>query len=117
MLIQPFIENAIWHGPSGVNMPVELNIRFVPRDNELVCIVEDNGIGIQASLKNKYEQREVQDDHASLGIANVKQRIHVLNEKYNLHSMVTIEDKQTIPGCEKSGTLVTLYLPMKIEDL
>jgi ligand-binding sensor domain-containing protein len=117
MLIQPFIENAIWHGPSGVNKPVELNIRFLTGKNELVCIVEDNGIGIQASLKNKYEQREVQDDHASLGIANVKQRIHVLNEKYNLHSRVTIEDKQTIPGCEKSGTLVTLYLPMKIEDL
>ena len=116
MLIQPFIENAIWHGVSALNEPVEINIRFLPQNNQLVCIVDDNGIGIQASLKNKYDQNEIQEDRHSLGIANVKQRIQVLNEKYNLQSRVTIEDKKNLPGYRESGTLVTLYLPMTIAD-
>ena len=116
MLIQPFIENAIWHGSGASNTPVEISIRFLPRNNQLICIVEDNGIGIQASLKNKYNQQELKDDYQSLGISNVKQRIQVLNEKYNLRSHVTIEDKMNLPGHSETGTLVTLYLPMKNND-
>ena len=116
MLIQPFIENAIWHGGNDSNGTIDISIRFMHQDNQLVCIVEDNGIGIQASLKKKYEQEEIESDHHSLGIANVKQRIQVLNEKYNLHSHVTIEDKSN-PAGNGTGTLVTLHLPIKNREL
>jgi hypothetical protein len=117
MLIQPFIENAIWHGASEPGTTTDISIRFMPQNNQLVCEVEDNGIGIQTSLKKKYEQEEIQSDHHSLGISNVKQRIHVLNEKYNLHSRVTIEDKSDLTGGTETGTLVILYLPMKNTEL
>jgi len=116
MLIQPFIENAIWHGGNDSNGTIDISIRFMHQNNQLVCIVEDNGIGIQASLKKKYEQEEIESDHHSLGIANVKQRIQVLNEKYNLHSHVTIEDKNNLAG-KGTGTLVTLHLPIKNSEL
>jgi len=110
MLIQPFIENAIWHGGRGQNKTLRLDIRFVQRDGKLLCIVEDNGMGIKASWENK---KEGMSDHNSIGIANVKQRIGVLNEKYNLNSRVTIEDKSDLPWYDEPGTIVTLYLAIK----
>jgi LytS/YehU family sensor histidine kinase len=117
MLIQPFIENAIWHGTPSQKEPIEINIHFIHKDNHLLCIIEDNGIGIETSLKKKKEQGEIQGDHYSLGITNVKQRIGVLNEKYNLRSSVTIEDKNNLPGHTETGTLVTIYLPFKNTEL
>jgi sensor histidine kinase YesM len=113
MLIQPFIENAIWHGASE-NGIMRVDIRFVQRDNKLLCIVEDNGIGIRASFENKKNDLF---KHNSIGISNVKQRIELLNEKYDLDSKVTIEDKSELPWYDESGTLVTLYLSIKTDSL
>ncbi len=117
MLIQPFIENAIWHGVSSTYQPIKINICFTRKNNQLLCIIEDNGIGIGASLKNKKQQGETQADYDSLGITNVHQRIQVLNEKYHLHSSVTIEDKNNLPLYNETGTLVTIYLPLKNTEL
>jgi hypothetical protein len=117
MLIQPFIENAIWHSAPTLARTVEISIRFVVQNDQLVCIVEDNGIGIDTSLNNKNNQAERQNDYYSLGIANVKQRIRVLNEKYNLNSRVIIEDKSVLPEYGETGTIVVLYLPLKNTEL
>lgn len=103
MLIQPFLENAIWHG-AVPGKELQIDLRFLRQDNQLVCIVEDNGIGINASFENKSDE---QVSNNSFGIYNVKERIQVLNEKYNLHSSVTIEDKNN-SGTE-TGTIVKLY--------
>jgi hypothetical protein len=113
MLIQPFIENAIWHGASQNGM-MRVDIRFAQRDNNLLCIVEDNGIGIKASFENK---KHDQFKHNSIGISNVKQRIELLNEKYDLDSKVTIDDKSELPWYDESGTIVTLYLAIKNDPL
>lgn len=112
MLIQPFIENAIWHGQQP-DKPMHLDIRFRNKNNnELVCIIEDDGIGIEASLKNKE-----QIHHNSVGIVNIRQRIQLLNEKYHLKSTVNIEDNSLHPSKNKTGTKVTLHLPIKITSL
>jgi LytS/YehU family sensor histidine kinase len=55
MLIQPFIENAIWHGTTGNNKSININIDFKKEDEQLICIIDDNGIGIDRSLKMKTE--------------------------------------------------------------
>jgi sensor histidine kinase YesM len=107
MLIQPFIENAIWHAQTA-DRPMKLFIRLLKNNNELICIIEDDGIGINASLKNK-EERE----HNSVGIANIRQRIKLLNEKYNLKSTVLVEDKLAVAPKNGTGTKVTLRLPVK----
>lgn len=52
--------------------------------------------------------------HNSVGIRNIKNRIALLNEKYNLQSSITITDKKNIPGAAETGTLVTLHLPLEI---
>jgi len=88
-----------------------ISISFAKKENELICIVEDNGIGIEESLKKKENIRHEQ----SIGIANIKQRISLLNEKYKLQSRVTIEDKSSLPN-KGTGTIVTLHLPIKTNE-
>ena len=111
MLIQPFIENAIWHGQQPDKI-MQLFISLFKKNNELICIVEDDGVGIETSLKNKNES-----DHHSVGIANIRQRIQLLNEKYNLKSTVEIEDKSLVIPKNGPGTKVTLHLPVKNVEL
>ncbi len=125
MLIQPFIENAIWHGTTGERKNININIDFKkstdsgPRDsasgedNQLVCIIDDNGIGIEQSLKNK---KESGNNHHPVGITNIKNRIRLLNEKHNLQSSVTIQDKNGLKGYTETGTLVILRLPLETTD-
>ena len=112
MLIQPFVENAIWHGLSAEHKNIHVNINFTRQENQLVCIIDDNGIGINKSVENKTSSKNVRQ---SVGISNIKQRIQLLNEKYNLKSSVTFEDKSTLGTYNESGTLVTLKLPIEIK--
>ena len=113
MLIQPFIENAIWHGTAGNHRNININIEFKKQNNQLICIIDDNGIGIKQSIQNKNGDM---NGHHSVGIANIKNRIHLLNEEYNLQSSVTIEDKSKVAGNDESGTLITLRLPLEIAE-
>jgi sensor histidine kinase YesM len=108
MLIQPFLENAIWHG-AATDKEMHLTIKFQRKQDELICIVEDDGIGIETSLKTK----EPDLTYQSLGIANIRQRIQVLNEKYNLQSTVEIKDKSNLNLLNGTGTIVTLHLAIK----
>lgn len=111
MLIQPFVENAIWHGITGKKKNINITIDFKKENKELACIIADNGIGINQSLKNKETETEL---HHSVGIENIHNRIRLLNEKYNLKSSITIQDKSTIQNMEGSGTIVTLRIPLEI---
>jgi ligand-binding sensor domain-containing protein/two-component sensor histidine kinase len=110
MLIQPFIENALWHGTKADDKKININIDFKKVNKEVLCLIEDNGVGIEASLKQK---QQTGSNHISVGITNIKNRIQLLNEKYNLKSLLSIEDKKNLPGFKTSGTLVTLRLPIK----
>ena len=105
MLIQPMVENAIWHGLR--NQPGEKNlyIRFYKSGNQLVCEIEDNGIGIRQSMKDKAGR---QPTHRSLGIESVQERLNVLNEKYNMNSSLQIIDRLELTENKSSGTLVIL---------
>ena len=113
MLIQPFIENAIWHGAASPGQPMKIDIRFEKEQQQLLCIIDDNGIGIERSLKNK----DAQLGHDPVGIDNIKQRIRVLNDKYNMQSTITIEDKSNLAPKNGTGTIVKLRLPIKKIDV
>ena len=104
MLIQPFIENAIWHGLRYVSIIGWLNVRFDLESNEIKVTIEDNGVGIEKSkeLKTKH-----QSQHKGRGMSNTEERIKLLNELYHMKIRYTIEDKQ---GLEK-GVKVTIFFP------
>ncbi len=117
MLIQPFIENAIWHGISSQHANIHIAVNFKKQNHQLECTVEDNGIGINRSLQNKkisHWQTGEEYAHNSVGISNIRNRIFLLNEKYQLDSSVTIQDKNDLTQNKESGTLVTLHLPIEI---
>jgi ligand-binding sensor domain-containing protein len=113
MLIQPFIENAIWHGVSGKNKHIHVNVDFKKENGGLVCVIEDDGVGIDQSLKNRENNPDL---HNSFGIVNIRNRIRLLNEKHNLQSSISITDKKNVTGTTTTGTLVTLHLPLEINE-
>ena len=113
MLIQPFIENGLWHGVAAHNKTIHIDVHFRKENNCLFCTVEDNGIGLNQSEKNRSESAVRRKSH---GIINIKKRIQLLNEKHGLQCRVNIRDKQDIPGSRGSGTVVTICLPLEINE-
>jgi hypothetical protein len=107
LLVQPLVENAIWHGLNNKEGDRQLFIRFFGDRHNLTCEIEDNGIGIRQSVKNK--QNNIRTHH-SLGIVNIKERLELLNEKYNMKCSLTITDKSDEAGKTGSGTIAVLHL-------
>ncbi|MBK8140022.1 MAG: hypothetical protein IPK57_02775 [Chitinophagaceae bacterium] len=76
MLVQPLAENAIWHGLRSKGGEKKLFIRFYIYAGQLICEIEDNGIGYLKSLEDKSGSLKT---HRSLGITNIYERLKVLN--------------------------------------
>ena len=108
MMIQPFIENAIWHGL----MPKEnddgfLFIEFNQNQEALTCTIRDNGIGRIAS---KHQKNLLQKKDQSLGMEITQDRIRLINEIYGTSASVCIEDLQDDQG-KPAGTSVQIHWP------
>ncbi len=101
MLIQPHLENAIWHGLRYRETKGKLKVTFT-EDNQLIkVLIEDDGIGIEKSKELKTQNQKV---HESRGLNNVEERINLLNDLYHQQISYAISS-----GAEGNGTLVTLY--------
>ncbi|HKP32023.1 MAG TPA: histidine kinase, partial [Chitinophagaceae bacterium] len=107
MLVQPLVENAIWHGLRNKENDRSLVVRFFKEKNQLICEIEDNGVGMRHTLNTKAASIAT---HRSLGIANIQERLTVLNEKYNMKCSLKITDKADLPARESGGTLAVLQL-------
>jgi sensor histidine kinase YesM len=110
LLIQPFIENAIWHGMNGEDKEIHILVQFKKTDAQLICIIEDDGIGFEQAMKNKHGR----PGHESVSIVNIRKRIELLNQKHDLHSNISITDKNTEGN--GTGTLVRMTLPLDINE-
>lgn len=107
MLIQPILENAIWHGLLQYKGRKNLLVSFTCKDNQLYCTIDDNGIGIKASLAQKGDS-----NYKSIGLKNIEERLEVLRIKYNQPYNITIVDKSDLQGITASGTMVTIEMPL-----
>ncbi|MEO8254975.1 MAG: two-component regulator propeller domain-containing protein [Flavobacterium sp.] len=100
MLLQPFIENAIWHGimpqKDGGNITVEIK----DKGTELLILIIDDGQGIQNSKKIKTS------DHVSMGMQITEDRVNLLN--LSSKENISINTNQT----GNSGTKVTIKIPI-----
>ena len=106
LMIQPLVENAIWHGLMPSQGDKKIRILFTQQENKITCSIEDNGIGIRASEKLKEGNTTL---HRSVGLENIRNRIRMMNEKYNTECTLEIIDLWEInAGC--SGTKVILQL-------
>ena len=104
MLIQPYIENAIWHGLRYKEEKGFLKITLNQSGPELIKItIEDNGIGRERSTELKTLNQKKQK---SKGMGNIKKRIEILNDMYKDKVDVFIEDAFK----NNTGTRVILTL-------
>ena len=104
MLLQPYIENAIWHGLRYKEDLGFLNISLKQKDKEAIEItIEDNGIGRLKSAELKTQNQKKQ---RSKGMGNIKKRVAILNSMYKDKVTVFVQDLNE----DGSGTKVTLTL-------
>jgi ligand-binding sensor domain-containing protein/putative methionine-R-sulfoxide reductase with GAF domain len=107
LLVQPFVENAIWHGLLHKEGLRKLTIQFSEDHNDnLICVVEDNGIGREAS--GKLSMKEL---HTGKGLTVAEERIKTFNEQHAQKSFFVIEDLYENNGTA-SGTRVKISLPL-----
>lgn len=112
MILQPFAENAIWHGLIPKQGDKELRIEFrLDGDDVLRCIVEDNGIGRKAAQKMKAEKQGDKTVNKSKGMAMVHDRLKLLEKKYGTSFRVLIIDKEDQPP-GIPGTRVEMDIPL-----
>jgi putative methionine-R-sulfoxide reductase with GAF domain len=102
LMMQPLVENAIWHGLMTAPGDKKIIIGFTKDENKIICSIEDNGIGIEESEKLKLTTRPL---HRSLGLENLQKRIRIMNEKYDLGCRLSITD---LKHSGKRGTKVVL---------
>ena len=100
MILQLFVENAIWHGILPKEKSGLIKVRIERDNNRIKVIIEDDGIGRQMSinLKTKDQQEKV-----SMGLRLIKQRITTLNRKYKDNIELHVKD-----GMNGKGTQVLL---------
>jgi len=100
MLLQPFVENAIWHGimPKETDGKIRIVIKL-KKTNLLHICIEDDGIGIENSYKLK------SNDHISRGMELTKERISLLN-KFDAPITLNVEN------ANPTGTKITILIPI-----
>ena len=107
MLIQPFIENAVWHGLRYREDKGKLSVSFSKEVDNITVIITDNGIGRE---KSKALKTKNQKNHKSTGLNNVTNRLAVLNSTYNKNFSVEITDKDSTH--KNVGTIARIVLPI-----
>ena len=101
MILQPFIENSIWHGISKKEGMGHININIAKEGQMIVCTVEDDGVGRKNTAING------NDKNTSLGLKITKSRIDIINRNKKIKGTVTLQDKT-------QGLKVEVRLPLKL---
>ena len=104
MLLQPYIENAIWHGLRYKKEKGNLNISMVQYKGENILItIQDDGVGRKKSVEIKTKHQLKQK---SKGLSTIQNRIAILNDMYKDKISVSVSDLLE----NGSGTKVELIL-------
>ncbi|CAN5814972.1 hypothetical protein BH10BAC2_BH10BAC2_26450 [soil metagenome] len=101
LIMQPFVENSIWHGLTKKQGQGKILINIFKEGNMLNCTVEDNGIGREASAT------ETQSAKKSLGMKITRARIDIINKLKRSNAGVNLTDLA-------EGTKVEVILPLEL---
>lgn len=108
LLLQPFMENAIWHGLLSSKKDEKiLHVSIDLKEKSTLVIIDDNGIGREESTKRSHRKK-----HNSMGMQIIDERIELYNESHPGKISYEIIDKKDEQG-ESLGTQVvfTLLIP------
>jgi ligand-binding sensor domain-containing protein len=109
LIIQPYVENAIWHGLLHKETAGHLSIHLsLITDNMLQCVIEDDGVGREKAREYKSKSATTKK---SLGMKLTEDRISILNKHASPNASITIIDLVAADG-EPGGTKVILKIPV-----
>ena len=106
MIIQPFVENSIWHGITPLDGKGMIAILLLPdTEKSIKIVIEDNGIGMKKSavISVKNEQ------HMKLGMELTRKRLEIFGKKF--HVATHIDFCEISPESSNPGTRVVLFVP------
>ena len=103
LFLQPFIENAIWHGIMKVEGEKIIELTIKEEDNNVLCIVEDNGIGINKAK----ELSHMSQKRKFFGAEATENRIRILYQNKDVHILT-----KDISSNIKTGTQVSIKFPL-----
>ncbi len=103
MLVQPYVENAIWHGLRYRESKGLLTVNYEQKAGELLITIEDNGIGRSRSQALKTEN---QKKNTSTGMNNIEGRVRIINNMYSTAISVNVEDLK-----DDAGTRIEIQIP------
>jgi sensor histidine kinase YesM len=109
LLLQPFCENAIWHGLMQKDRHGQLNIELSMDNKVLQCTISDDGIGREAAERLKSKSAGTQK---SMGLQITAQRLALLNQDKGIHTLYEIEDMKDENG-NAAGTKVIVRIAYK----
>ena len=113
MLVQPYVENAIWHGLMNKEERGTLTVDISMVSEELRIMIEDDGVGRAKAeeIKNKTAHRE-----RSFGMRITAERMELAAQTLGLGLRSTVEDLVDASG-SPWGTRVVLFIPLMHEDI
>lgn len=112
LIIQPFVENAIWHGISlRKDQMGWVKISLAESGNTITCVVEDNGVGRAVADRIRQSRKK---EHKSHGSQITQQRIDLLGQMYREKFNIIYEDLFDGMG-EPLGTRVTIVIPKDVK--
>lgn len=107
LLIQPFAENAIWHGIVNKEGSGEVLVELKKRDKYFLCIVEDNGVGRKKAKELKEQKSKT---YKSLGAKITKRRLELFSSGINTN--VSIKYTDLYDNTTPIGTRVEIKMPI-----
>jgi len=107
MILQPFVENAIWHGLAHKKGYKKITIAIRLEEEQLICTVEDNGVGRQAAAHSRQSVKK----HQSKAINITRKRLKHLEEMEEGQTSLEIIDLKDDRG-DPRGTRVCIKLPV-----
>ena len=110
LIVQPILENAIYHGMSAAEDEGVISVRAYRREDDLFIDVEDNGMGMRPEVAEQLLEEHrpaINTKGSGIGVRNVHQRIQLtFGRQYGL----------TIQSEPDEGTLVRIHLPALDEE-
>jgi hypothetical protein len=107
-LVQPFVENAIWHGVRGLDKRKgSVKVIYSLENERLTCTVEDDGVGRKRAEASKSRI----DQKVSKGISIVTERLNIINKLQKSNYRIIFSD--LYPDKEETGTRVIIDIPLK----
>jgi LytS/YehU family sensor histidine kinase len=108
LILQPFVENSIWHGLNGKKTQGCLQVKIM-RDNDMLkCVVEDDGNEIAQPKEERLAEGIIKKKSLGMGLTN--ERLELLNRSKKSKAHFSLSDKRSEQN-EYLGKRMVLFLP------